>query len=320
MQKPGFGRSLAAIILGIICFCLLLAGVYWVSQGGTFYRTLSEPPRQAQSAPEQGEPAGGVQADGLSFDGTALWLGGAAFVLGLAVVWLLIVSHGRQVKARRAMVLKEKQVLAFDRTVFALCGIMENWDEEPGQKDHVMRVGCYARILARLCGMPGEMVDRIGTYAMLHDIGMIYVPRSTLTKSGPLTEEEYANIKKHVEHGYGLAARYGLPALACRIIRYHHEQWDGNGYHKLSGRQIPLEARIVCLADTYDALRMERVYRPSYTHREAVEVIREERGRMLDPALVDLFTASNALFAEVYERGVQTENEEEDEKKKPALS
>jgi len=185
--------------------------------------------------------------------------------------------------------------------VYSLCGILENWEAEPGKREHVMRVARYTRILAELWGFSAQEAQMMGIYSMLHDIGMYYVPRAILRKSGSLTPEEYARVKRHVEHGHHFASRYDLPEAACQIIHYHHEQWDGDGYHKgMAGPQIPLAARIVGLADTYDTLRMERVYRPSYTHAEAVEVIRQERGRMLDPTLVDLFVTSHRMFEDVY--------------------
>lgn len=286
MQKPTFGRSLTTCILGFVCMGLLLAGVWWVSGDSAAYRPI---PRA--SVQQQGPPPDIVLP---SVDTLRLW--GGILALAAAVISLTFLAHKRRMQVKRVQEDQRRQARENARTVYALCSILENWENGPGRDDHVMRVSRYARILAKLCGMSDTAADEIGTYAMLHDIGMLYVPRAILKKSGTLSPEEYARIKNHVEYGREMAEAYGLPQTARNIICCHHEQWDGHGYKQMAGRDIPLEARIVCLADTYDALRMERVYRPSYTHQEAVEVIREERGRMLDPELVDRFTEAHGLF------------------------
>jgi|GEM_PF-7076502 len=301
MGKRGFGRGLLNILIGLIGFCLLLAGVYWVSrEGGRNHAPIRD---QAAVASEIEEAP---QAEPLIPDaGYTLWLGGAAIALGIGLVALAIVAAGRRKRIKRMEADARRQTEEYGRMVYSLCGILENWENEPGKREHVMRVARYTRILARLWGFSEHDAHMMGIYSMLHDIGMYYVPRSILQKSGSLTVEEYARVKQHVEHGSRYAERYGLPEEVRQIIRYHHEQWDGGGYHEdMAGPHIPLAARIVGLADTYDTLRMERVYRPSYTHAEAVEVIRQERGRMLDPELVDLFAASHALFEDVFSQEI----------------
>lgn len=302
MGKRGFGRGLFNILIGLICFSLLLAGVYWVSrEGGGIRAPIRE--RTAVAAPET-EEAPPDEAP-ISYAGYSLWLGGAVFALAIGLVALGAVATGRGKRIRRMAEDRRRQTEEYGRMVYSLCGILENWENEPGKREHVMRVARYTRILSRLWGFSEHDAHMMGIYSMLHDIGMYYVPRAILQKSGSLTVEEYARVKQHVEHGYRYAQRYGLPEAACQIIRYHHEQWDGDGYHKdLAGPHIPLAARIVGLADTYDTLRMERVYRPSYTHAEAVEVIRQERGRMLDPELVDLFAGSHTLFEDVFAKEI----------------
>lgn len=301
MGKRGIGRGLFNIFIGLICFCLLLAGVYWVSWEGVRYRA----PIREQAVIAAPEPEAPSVPAAAPYAAYALWLGGAAFVLGIGFVALAIVSAGRRRRIRRMAEDKRRQTDEYGRMVYSLCGILENWENEPGKREHVMRVARYTRILAKLWGFSDHAAHMMGIYSMLHDIGMYYVPRAILQKSGSLTVEEYARVKRHVEHGYRYAQRYGLPDQVRQIIRYHHEQWDGGGYHEdMAGPHIPLAARIVGLADTYDTLRMERVYRPSYTHGEAVEVIRQERGRMLDPELVDLFTASHTLFEDVFSKEI----------------
>ena len=302
MGKQGYGRGLLRIFIGLVCFCLLLAGVYWVSREGVGYRI----PIREQATIAAPETAGTSPAEAaIPYARYALWLGGAAFALGAGAIALSIISVSRGKQIRRLAADRKRQTEEYGRMVYSLCGILENWETEPGKREHVMRVARYTRILAKLWGFPDLKAQMLGIYSMLHDIGMYYVPRSILQKSGSLTVDEYARVKRHVEHGYRYAERYGLPDEVRQIIRYHHEQWDGGGYHRdMAGPHIPLAARIVGLADTYDTLRMERVYRPSYTHAEAVEVIRQERGRMLDPDLVDLFTAHHTLFEDVYSQEI----------------
>ena len=131
-----------------------------------------------------------------------------------------------------------------------------------------------------------------------------------LLKPGKLTPEEFTIMKTHVEIGYqtlkNIDKRYHNNAfiqMGLDITRYHHEKWDGSGYlFGLKGEAIPLSARIMALADVYDALRSKRVYKPAFPHEKAMEIILEGREKHFDPILVDLFAASHKEFEELFDQ------------------
>ncbi|MGL5703403.1 MAG: HD-GYP domain-containing protein, partial [Cetobacterium sp.] len=141
----------------------------------------------------------------------------------------------------------------------------------------------------------------IGEYASLHDVGKIAISDMILKKPGKLTSEEFEEMKKHVIFGKELIQKMQLGSIAENIALYHHEKWNGKGYwFGLSTDAIPLEARIVALADVYDALRQKRVYKDGFTHDVAVEIIKKERGEHFDPALVDIFLIHHKEFDKIF--------------------
>ncbi len=173
-------------------------------------------------------------------------------------------------------------------------------DEDTG--DHVKRINSYSSLLAEKLRMGKTFIDEIGTYASLHDIGKIGISDLILKKPGRLTPEEFEEMKKHSEIGYDMVKNLGVGSIAKNIIRYHHEKWDGSGYPKeLSGEEIPIEARIVALADVYDALRQKRAYKEAFSHEKAVEIISSLAGTHFDPHLVDIFLRVNLEFKEIFE-------------------
>lgn len=172
-------------------------------------------------------------------------------------------------------------------------------DEDTGH--HILRINRYAGFLAEKFGCSRSFVKNISKYSSLHDIGKIGISEKILKKSEKLTEEEREEIKKHVEIGYNLTRKMNAGIMAENIARYHHERWDGQGYISgLKGKKIPLEARIVALADIYDALRQKRIYKDGFSHEKSVEMIKEESGKALDPQLVKLFLKYNMEFDEIY--------------------
>jgi HD-GYP domain-containing protein (c-di-GMP phosphodiesterase class II) len=129
---------------------------------------------------------------------------------------------------------------------------------------------------------------RIG--AMLHDVGKIVVPSDILNKAAPLTPAERAIIERHASAGADLLKDVEFPWDVLPMIRHHHERWDGAGYPDgLSGEALPISARILCVADVYDALTTHRPYRAAYTPQQALEAMRADRGRVFDPDVLDLF-------------------------------
>jgi putative two-component system response regulator len=157
---------------------------------------------------------------------------------------------------------------------------------------HTRRVGELAALLAARVGLGADEVERIRRAAPLHDVGKIGVPDHILSKPGPLTAEERERMRTHTSIGARLLShgRTALMATAAEIAESHHEHWDGTGYPRgLQGAEIPLSARIVAVADVYDALSSDRPYRKALSPDEVLRVIADESGRSLDPAMVREF-------------------------------
>lgn len=172
-------------------------------------------------------------------------------------------------------------------------------DEDTG--DHIKRINKYSRLLAEKLKMKNTFINEVGTYASLHDIGKIGISDTLLKKPGKLTVEEFEEMKKHTEIGYEMIKNLKVSSIVSNIVRYHHEKWDGSGYPKqLSGEEIPLEARIVALADVYDALRQKRAYKEAYSHEKAVDIISSLSGRHFDPNLVEVFIKIHLDFKEIF--------------------
>jgi PAS domain S-box-containing protein len=163
-------------------------------------------------------------------------------------------------------------------------------DDETGQ--HTRRVGDLSARLAAGLGLAGEEVELLRRAAPLHDVGKIGIPDAILLKPGRLTPEEFERVKTHTVIGADMLAGGGFPLLesAERIARSHHERWDGTGYPSgLAGHDIPLDGRIVALADVFDALTHDRVYTSAWSQDDALAEIEAQRGRQFDPELVDTF-------------------------------
>jgi len=154
---------------------------------------------------------------------------------------------------------------------------------------HSTRVARLAQQMARESGVPPHVTETIGQAALLHDLGKIGVPESILRKPGPLTAEEWEIMRRHPVTGAQIVAPLEFFDEGAIIVRHHHERLDGSGYPDgLTGDMIPLGARIVAVADTYDALTSGRPYRAGLSSAEAIRVLRAEGGRTLDGQLVRL--------------------------------
>ena len=166
-------------------------------------------------------------------------------------------------------------------------------DDDTG--NHIERVNRYSyKIASLLYNRPGyEEVDmdfimNIEFLAAMHDVGKIGTPDHILHKPGPLTDEEWKIMREHPINGALILNSYPNK-MAAEIAKSHHEKWDGSGYpYNLSGIYIPLSARIVAIADVYDALRMKRSYKDSFSHEKAFSIIKEGRGKHFDPDLIDV--------------------------------
>ncbi|MBC8063340.1 MAG: HD-GYP domain-containing protein, partial [Chlorobia bacterium] len=153
---------------------------------------------------------------------------------------------------------------------------------------HILRVQRYAVAIAKQMGLTDGDLEAVNTGALLHDIGKLGVPEYVLLKPGRLTDEEFAKIKKHPEIGAAILDPVEFPWPVLPVVKYHHEKWDGTGYPEgLKGEEIPLTARIMAVADVYDALTSTRSYRNAWTHDRAYEVICKDVGTHFD-AIVHL--------------------------------
>ena len=173
-------------------------------------------------------------------------------------------------------------------------------DNETGL--HVIRMSHYARILALAVGFSPEQAEEIFHAAPMHDVGKIGTPDAVLLKPARLDPEERVLMEKHVEMGAEILGEHdsSLLQLARRIALFHHEKYDGTGYpHKLAGADIPIEARIIAIADVFDALTSERPYKKEWPLEDALDLLRRERGRHFDPELVDLFIAQLPAVLEI---------------------
>ncbi|MEP6607767.1 MAG: HD domain-containing phosphohydrolase [Burkholderiaceae bacterium] len=158
--------------------------------------------------------------------------------------------------------------------------------------EHCYRVAKLSSLLARVHGQTDDACEMIDLAARLHDIGKVGIPDSLMQKPQPLSEGERQILQTHAATGAELLSKtkVSYSELASDIARHHHERWDGNGYPEgISGSAIPLEARIVCLCDTYDALTHEKAYRRAFSSDEAIGEILRQRELQFDPHLVDLF-------------------------------
>ena len=204
--------------------------------------------------------------------------------------------------------------LVQDATIMAMGSLAETRDNETG--NHIRRTQHYVRVLAEKLRTHAEFahflddrtIELLYKSAPLHDIGKVGIPDRILLKPGKLTPEEFEIMKMHAILGRdAIAAAEKLldtPSSFLRYAReiahYHQERWDGSGYPEgLAGTKIPIPARLMAVADVYDALISKRVYKPAFTHEKAVEIIREGRGRHFDPDVVDAFLEVTDDFRQI---------------------
>ena len=202
------------------------------------------------------------------------------------------------------LISNEKRVSEMQtRIISGLSNLIENRDTDTGE--HIIRTGIYVKTLAKNAAADGVYAETIDDHfiellyslAPLHDVGKIVVPDHILKKPGRLTPEEFEEMKKHAAVG-GVVVRRILDGItdeeytefASDIATYHHEKWNGTGYpEQLSGEDIPLSARIMAIADVFDALTSERCYKKAMPAQEAFGIIEEGAGSHFDPRLVEVF-------------------------------
>jgi response regulator RpfG family c-di-GMP phosphodiesterase len=200
-------------------------------------------------------------------------------------------------------------------TIYALIKLSESRDDNTGV--HIERTAGFCRLLAQKARSVPEyanivtdrFIDTIYKASPLHDIGKVGIPDSILLKPGKLTDEEFAIMKTHVQLGYDTLSKVGRQydkneflKMGMEIALYHHEKWDGSGYNKgLKGAEVPLSARIMAIADVYDALRSRRAYKDAFSHEKSMEIINSSRGSHFDPMLVDVFSRCHEEFKALYD-------------------
>jgi HD-GYP domain-containing protein (c-di-GMP phosphodiesterase class II) len=196
----------------------------------------------------------------------------------------------------------EKLKAANRQALFGLAEAIEAKD--PYTKGHCGRVAAYSLVLAKEAGYPLDGLETLEFGAFLHDIGKIGIRDAVLLKPGPLDEHEWNHMREHPVKGYDIAAKLEILRPIMPAVRNHHERWDGSGYPDgMVGDNIPLVARIVAIADAYDAMATDRPYKKALPLEECEAVLRKTAGKMYDPELIEVFCGRHigALYNEAYE-------------------
>lgn len=240
-----------------------------------------------------------------------------------SIIWVLVLAAGGVIylllflvflNAHRQQRLSDERLSRTQEVIIAsLAYQAEIRDMETGR--HLERTGAYVRLLAETLQrnplfsvyLTDEYLEDLVKSSPLHDIGKVGIPDAILCKQGKLTPDEFDIMKKHCEHGGAilkmaedkLAFRSFL-TIARQIAMHHHERWDGKGYPDgLAGDQIPLSARIMALADVYDALRSDRCYKKAFTHQQSRQILVENQDSHFDPAVVAAFLAQEERFEQI---------------------
>ena len=236
-----------------------------------------------------------VASLGTSSAGSALWKArrrSHELVFSELMIWGWVRRQRAERRLSRATELlgkepatsaREERVKLFEELATAL----ESGD--PYTHGHSRRVTRHAATIAERMGLSRELVDKVRTAAAIHDVGKINTPTAVLNKPGRLTDEEFAVIKRHPVEGAEMAVRLGDDEITAMVL-HHHERLDGTGYPSgLVGDEIPLGARIIAVADTFDAITSTRAYRKANSHKKALAILTKESGTQLDPDAVRAF-------------------------------
>jgi HD-GYP domain-containing protein (c-di-GMP phosphodiesterase class II) len=183
----------------------------------------------------------------------------------------------------------------------ALFGLAEAIEaKDPYTKGHCGRVAAYSLVLAKEAGYPADGLETLEFGAFLHDIGKIGIRDAVLLKPGPLDDAEWQHMREHPVKGYDIAMNIAMLHPIMPAVRNHHERWDGSGYpDKMVADEIPLVARIVAIADAYDAMATDRPYKAALPLDECEAVLRKTAGKMYDPDLIDVFVSRH--LGELYQ-------------------
>ena len=194
----------------------------------------------------------------------------------------------------KSLILKDLKEL-FYKTIKSIASALDAKD--PYTHGHSMRVTLYSIMLAKALNAPESELEKIETAGLLHDIGKIAIPESILCKAGHLTDDEFVIMKTHPINSEKLIASIKKLHEVSPGVKHHHERWDGRGYpDKLAGEDIPFAARVIAIADTYDAMTSTRSYRKALDHDIAIEEIRKCAGGQFDPVMAEKFVEIERLI------------------------
>jgi len=208
---------------------------------------------------------------------------------------------------RRVQIVEETE-----NTLFALADAVDA--RIPDTMNHTRRVAKFSKDLCKTLTLSANLTNEIAIASSLHDIGKITVPDAVLNKNGKLTEEEYEIIKKHSEEGAKIASKLSLFREGAKLIRHHHERFDGKGYPDgLKGEEIPFGARVICITDSFDTMITPRNYRPYIKSiQEALEEVERCKGTQFDPqiaeAFIEMVKSDLERYYELIKLGKITEN------------
>ena len=207
-------------------------------------------------------------------------------VLGIIVCVMV------EIKTRQLVKEAENNARIIKQSMSAFMGFIDAKDSSTN--GHSKRVAVYAKKLAQKYGLSKEEVQNIFYMGLMHDCGKIRVPDSILCKKGKLTDEEFGIMKTHTTEGAKLLSGFTSIPQIREAVLYHHERYDGRGYPEgLKGEEIPLVARILCVADSFDAMNSNRCYRDRLTKEQILEQLRSNRGTQFDPEIVDCMLELN---------------------------
>ena len=216
----------------------------------------------------------------------------AFFVMIMAIAWLTwyitaTIQNRRFEKQERELSFVRDQIRMGNETILSIANAVEARDKRTGR--HSFRVAVYSMLMAVELGFNDDELENIRQIGLLHDIGKIGVPDSILNKPGKLTDKEYEIMKKHVDIGGEILKDFSYIKNVADGAKYHHERYDGTGYNSgLKGEEIPLTARIIGIADAFDAMTSNRVYRTAMSMDRVIEELKAGAGTQFDPALVDI--------------------------------
>ncbi|HET7226764.1 MAG TPA: HD domain-containing phosphohydrolase [Candidatus Eisenbacteria bacterium] len=212
-----------------------------------------------------------------------LWLDLGAWAAMLLVTSVLIGTLHEQ---------RERQVRELEDAYRGILEILPRLIDAVDQQteNHSRRVSGYAVEMARALDLDARTIEDIRVGALLHDIGKVDVSADLLRKAAALTPQEFADMQRHVDSGERMVRSMGgILKHVIPMVAFHHERWDGLGYKGLRGEEIPIGARVIAVADTYDAIVNDRPYRRGRTMDEALQILREGSGRQFDPRVVQVF-------------------------------